>query len=162
VPGSKLFLFIGMFMLIGALPGFKLAQVVSRLRKEMVPVNYGPSTGLGAGRSGDQLVPEDVATRIIERIHEAFPKALSNRVAAQYTLQAYESLNARPPGWLGTTALGGVHLASLFLAIVLAGWWCSCRRPTSAGSRGWRRARRGIRCRRKRFRARSGRILRTW
>jgi hypothetical protein len=69
---------------------------------------------------GDDTIPPDTAREIITQVKTGFPRVTQTRPVAQITLNVFENLNARPPGWLATIALLGLHGSSMFVALVLA------------------------------------------
>jgi Zn-dependent protease len=89
---------------------YKVAKITSALRRSSLSL-----------RSDDgQTLPPAAAEIIVERIKSAFPAKLSNKAAAQYTLQVFENLNAVPPRALASIALGLLHFGSMVGAGVAA------------------------------------------
>ena len=102
--------YVAIFMAI-ALPAMhKQARITNELRKAKLP----PVS------DDDQTIPPATAEAIVERVKAGFPKSLTNRNAAQYTLQIFENLNARPPGFWVSLGLGLLQLASLVAAAIIA------------------------------------------
>lgn len=99
---------LGIAMLLGLPTAFRLVRVVTTLRER----------GVSAASHDDQSIPPETAGVILEEIRRAFPGAMTNRNLAQMTVQAFEALNARPPGWLATFLLAGVHLGAFLIALV--------------------------------------------
>ena len=94
-----------------ALPAMhKQARITNELRTAKLP----PVS------DDDQTIPPATAEAIVERVKAGFPKSLTNRNAAQYTLQIFENLNARPPGLWVSLGLGTLQLASLVATVLLA------------------------------------------
>lgn len=89
---------------------YKVAKITNELRRSTLPL---------ASDDG-QTLPQAVADIIIDRIKAAFPAKLTNRMAAQHTLQVFENLNARPPRALASVGLGIVHFGSLAGSVVAA------------------------------------------
>jgi hypothetical protein len=56
----------------------------------------------------------------VAAVKARFPKSLTNKNAAQYTLQIFENLNARPPGLWASLGLGALQVVSLVAAAVIA------------------------------------------
>lgn len=108
---DKIFLYLGIFTLIGVPTAYRLARITSSLRQR----------GLAAGSSDDQTIPQETAVAIIDELKKGAPKAHTNKTLAQQTLQIFETLNARPPGWLGTVSLFLMYVVSLGMAVVFAG-----------------------------------------
>lgn len=133
--GDKPLLFLGAFMLVGIPAAYRLARVTADIRKMphqpiappplelagLPPVPDAPIAANSASPTG--IVPLYFAQMVIARLKQAFPKGLSNRMIAQHTLNVYESVNARPPGALGTLGLlaihGGSFAATVAFLIVL-------------------------------------------
>ena len=114
--GDRPITYLGLIMLLGLPASYKLARVTRDLRR----------SGLEAASPDDQTIPVATAEAIITRVREAFPKRAPTRQIAMYTLQVFESLNARPPGALASLGLAftqGVSLlgAFVFAALVLVG-----------------------------------------
>jgi Zn-dependent protease len=107
---TKVFMFIafGMFM---SLPySYKMGQVAKQLRGEQFePIS-----------PDSQSIPPATAAGIIKKLKASNKKPLHNKVLAQQTLQVFETLNTRPPGWLASIGLTTVYLASLAAAVVFA------------------------------------------
>jgi hypothetical protein len=53
------------------------------------------------------------------RVKARFPK-ISNKVAAQHTLQIFENLNARPPGLWASLGLGALQVVSLLATVLVS------------------------------------------
>ena len=102
--------YLAIFMAI-ALPAMhKQARITNELRTAKLP----PVS------DDDQTIPPATAEAIVERVKAGFPKSLTNRNAAQYTLQIFENLNARPPGLWVSLGLGALQLASLIGTVLVA------------------------------------------
>jgi len=102
--------YLGAAMLFGLPMEYRRSQIVARLRRE-----HFAATSLDS-----QTIPEETARRIIDEVHASFPKRLSDRNVARLTLQIFESLNARPPGWFAVVALAGVHFVAFVVAVVFS------------------------------------------
>ena len=89
---------------------YKVAKITSELRK----------SPLALTSDDGQTLPQAAADAIIDRIKAAFPAKLTNRAAAQYTLQVFENVNARPPRVLASIGLGALHFGSMIGAAVAA------------------------------------------
>jgi Zn-dependent protease len=100
---------IGVSMLIGLPTTYRLGSVVRRLRKQ----------GFDASSHDARTIPLETARRIHDELRQALPGNANARTTAKLTLGAFESLNARPPGWLASLALIGVHGASLLAVVVV-------------------------------------------
>lgn len=107
---QRLLMYLGAASLVGLPVAFRQARIVAELRR----------SGLKGTSPDDQSIPPEAAHVIIEKLRAAFPRRTTTKILAQRTVQVFETLNARPPGWLGTLGLGAVHLASFVTAIVFA------------------------------------------
>jgi len=96
---DHILMYLGIFMLIATPISFKVARIASDLRRR----------GLAAASPDDQNIPPETAQAIVGELKTAFPRGMNTKSLAQHALNIFESLNARPPGWLATTALLGVH-----------------------------------------------------
>lgn len=108
--GDWILLSFGVLMLMGLPVAFRLVRVVEALR----------SRGLAAATSDNQSIPPETASMVIDEVRESFPQALSNKNLAQVSVQAFEAINARPPGCLASLFFTGVHVGSFLFALVLA------------------------------------------
>ena len=109
--GDRILMYLGIFMLVGLVPAFRLARIAGRLRNR----------GLPPVSPDDQTIPTETAQVIIGELKQAFPKRVTNQVLAQYTLQVFETLNARPPGWAASLALVFLQVMGGMAALVFAG-----------------------------------------
>jgi Zn-dependent protease len=93
---------------------FKLGKVTDELRYANLPEPL----------PDEDRIPTLTAQTIISQIKPQLPKGTSNKTIAQYTINVFEILNAKPPGvmaTLGLMALQGVGLAMAFgFTIILA------------------------------------------
>ena len=87
---------------------YKVAKITSDLR----------TSSLALTSDDGQTLPPAAAEVIVDRIKSAFPAKLTNRAAAQYTLQVFENINARPPRALASIGLGLLHLGGIMGAVV--------------------------------------------
>jgi Zn-dependent protease len=102
-----IFLAIGLVMLLGLPVAVRMGKIASRLRKR----------GVSAESADAQTIPADTAEVIIREIESSLPSGLTAKNVAQLTMQTFESLNARPPGWLASAAFAGVHVGSLVVGV---------------------------------------------
>jgi len=109
--GDRILFFFALFMLMGLPTAFRMVRVVESLR----------SRGLAAASPDAQSIPPETASTIVDEVRRSFPQSLTNKTMAQIAIQAFEALNARPPGWLATFALAGVHFGSFVFALVCVG-----------------------------------------
>ena len=106
--GDKVLFFFGLAMAFGLPAALRLLGVVRTIRGRPVP----------SASADGQSIPPETADAIIDEIERRFPQPLAHRNLARLTVQAYEAINARPPGWLATLALTGVYLGSFAVALV--------------------------------------------
>lgn len=86
--GDRILMFLGIFMVIGLMPTVKMAKITHGLRKK----------GIAGAAAEDQSIPSQTADAIITEVRTSFPSNLTVKQGAEFTLQIFESLNARPPG----------------------------------------------------------------
>jgi len=106
--GSPVLAMLGVFMSFGVPAVYRMARITDELR----------DSGLPAGSADGQTIPTETADIIIDRIESAFPKGLNHKMKAQFTLQIFESLNARPPGILSTLGFAGIHGTSFVVSVI--------------------------------------------
>jgi len=110
--GDRFLFFFGLMMAAGLPVAFRMAGVVTALRRK----------GVQAASPDGHSVPPETAQVIAEEVRGRFRQGLTNRNVAQFTLQAFEALNARPPGVVATILLGSVYVGSfVFALLALAG-----------------------------------------
>ncbi len=113
---TKSLMYVGIVTLVSLPVAISVAKVTTKLRKQ----------GFVAASPDDQNIPDSVAETIITELKATMPKVGTAKSVAQMTLQVFENLNAKPPGWavsLGLLAWYGatVLTAVAFAAIVFAG-----------------------------------------
>jgi len=86
------------------------ASMVRQLRRE----------GFESVSPDSTSIPPAVADRIIAKLRSATKKPLANKIVARRTLEIFETLNTRPPGWAASAGLITVHLLSFMAALVFA------------------------------------------
>jgi Zn-dependent protease len=107
---DKILMYLGIPMLIGIPAAYRVARITRTMRERGVP----PAS------PDDQTIPTETAVTIIDELKKALPKGYSNKMLAQQTLQIFENMNSRPPGWLASLGLFFVYFASLGMAGVFA------------------------------------------
>ena len=107
---TRILAYIAIPMLLGIGAAYKLARISREIK----------ARGLPQASTDDQSIPPETAIAIINAVRDELPGAQTPKAAAQHTLQVFETLNAKPPGWLASTALLMVHGGALVLAVVLA------------------------------------------
>jgi len=105
---SRLLLWLGIGLALGLPLAFKIGKVVDVLRQTPLPPPL---------PDADRIPPE-TAEVIVDALKAEQPKGFSNKMLAQQTMSIYETLNARPPGVLGTLALLTVQGGAFFLCLV--------------------------------------------
>ena len=113
---TKALMYVGIATLVSLPAAFAVAKATGNLRKK----------GFVAASPDDQNIPDVVAETIITELRTTMPKAGTSKNMAQLTLQVFENLNAKPPGWAASLSLltwygCAVLTAVLFTAIVAAG-----------------------------------------
>ncbi len=108
--GDWLLIVIGVVMLLGIPISYRVAKIVGVLRGH----------GLTSTSDDDQSIPVETAERILDELVVAFPTGLSNRQLAQFTVNVFEALNARPPNPVASVLFVGLHFASFLAALVFA------------------------------------------
>lgn len=107
---SKITMYLGIPMLLSIPLAYKNARIAWELRHRGVP----------EASADDQTVPAETAHAIISEVKKTMPGKHATRMVAERTLQIFETLNARPPGWAATIGLLFVHLTSLGMAVVFS------------------------------------------
>ncbi len=108
---SKIFDFLGVLMLF-TLPAANLTARIARDVKKM---------GLPPAAENTQDIPPGTAEAIIAEVKRRGPKLRSTATIARQTLQIFETINARPPGWVATIGFLFIQAAAIALAVVSAG-----------------------------------------
>ena len=107
---TRILAYVAIPMVLGIAPAFKMARISRELKERDLP----------KASPDDQTIPPQTAIAIIDAVRDNLPGAQTPKSAAQHTLHVFETLNARPPGWLASTGLLVVHGGALLLAIVFA------------------------------------------
>lgn len=105
----KILTYLAIPMLVSIPFSFRMARIAAELRKR----------GLPPVSPDDQSIPPETAQAIIAELKKATPGKQSTKMLAQQTLQIFETLNARPPGWAATGGLLLGHLASIAMAGIM-------------------------------------------
>ena len=108
---DKILMYLSIPMLFGIPTAYRIARITAELRKQGVP----------PGSPDDQTIPTETARAIIGELKKTLPKGHTTKTVAQQTLQIFENLNAKPPGWLATGGLLFAYVTSLGMAAVFAG-----------------------------------------
>jgi hypothetical protein len=108
---TKLLMYLGIFMLVGIPVAYRMARIATDLKKR----------GLPPLAEEEQEIPPETAQAIIAEIKQSNrSRPQSTKMVAQQTLQIFETINARPPGWAATIGLLFVHAAGFGAAAVFA------------------------------------------
>jgi hypothetical protein len=107
--GIKLLMYIGIGMLVGLPMTYRVARVVYRLRK----------SGFDAHSPDSRTVPVETARVLHDELRQVLPAKTTVKATAQLTLNAFELLNAKPPGVFASLALVGLHGFSFIAGIVV-------------------------------------------
>ena len=108
--GTRILMYLGIIMLIGIPVAYRTARIAADLKKR----------GLPPVSEDNQNIPPATAQTIINEVKQATARPQSIKMVAQQTLQIFETLNARPPGWGATLGLLFIHAASVGAAAVFA------------------------------------------
>ena len=100
--------YIAIAMGLGLPVLFKLGKVTDELRKQNLPQPL----------PDEDHIPTATAQAIITAVKAALPKVTGAKMIATHSLSVFETLNARPPHWLATLALLGLHGGAIVLTIV--------------------------------------------
>lgn len=107
--GAGMFLIPLIVIMVIALPiTFKLAKVTDELRYAELPEPL----------PEEDKIPTETAKAIINSIKPELPKSTSNKILAQYTVNVFETLNAKPPGALATLGLMAIQGLGLGMALI--------------------------------------------
>ncbi|HEV2329984.1 MAG TPA: site-2 protease family protein [Verrucomicrobiae bacterium] len=107
---SQALMCVGILMAITLPITYRMVRVAATLRRRGVqPVS-----------EDNQTIPSATALAIIAEVRRATKTRQSNKSIAQQTLQIFEMLNARPPGWGATIGLLFVQWASIAVAVFFA------------------------------------------
>jgi len=104
---TRVLIYIAIPMMLGLPLAYKLARITADLRAK----------GVGATSPDAHTLPPETAQAIVHEVKHEFPKVNTKQVA-QYTLNIFETLNARPPGAVASLALLAAHGGSLIVALV--------------------------------------------
>ena len=87
---------------------FKLGKVTEELRQQNLPQPL----------PDEDRIPTATAQAIITAVKAALPKVTGAKMVATHSLSVFENLNARPPHWLATLGLLGLHGGAVVLTVV--------------------------------------------
>jgi Zn-dependent protease len=102
--------FVAIAMAVALPLSYKLARITREVE----------ASGAEPLSPDDQTIPSATADAIIERVQERFPKRYNNKQKAQFTLQIFEALNARPPAIAAALGLGFLQAAGLAASVIFA------------------------------------------
>jgi Zn-dependent protease len=101
-------LYVGIFIAIGLPLSFKMAQVTDKFRAIPTPPML----------PGEDRISPATAAPIIDAVKSALPPKSNSKTVAQYVLQVYETLNARPPSVPTTIGLLVIYAGSIGIAAI--------------------------------------------
>ncbi|HWY31364.1 MAG TPA: site-2 protease family protein [Candidatus Acidoferrum sp.] len=107
---SKVLMYVCIPMAISIPVAYRTARIAEQLKQG----------GLPPVSPEEQNIPPATANTIISAIKAATTRPQSNKLTAQQTLQVFETINARPPGWAASIGLLFVHACAFGLALVFA------------------------------------------
>ena len=107
---SKVLTYVGIPMLITVPVAYRTARIAAQLKQG----------GLPPVSPDEQNIPPATANTIISAIKASATKLQSNKEVARQTLQVFETVNARPPGWAASIGLLFAHASGFGLAFVFA------------------------------------------
>ncbi len=105
---GKFLMYVAILMTIGLPAAFKIGKVADALRHLPLPPPL----------PGEDHIPSATADTIVSALKAAMPVQTNNKTLALQTINVFETLNARPPGALGTLGLLAVHGGSVLLAVL--------------------------------------------
>jgi Zn-dependent protease len=108
---ARSLMYVGIATLATLPASFAVARTTTRLRQQ----------GFVASSPDDQNIPDAVAETIITELKATLPKAGTAKNMARLTLQVFESLNAKPPGWAASLGLLAWYGGTVLTAVVFAG-----------------------------------------
>lgn len=128
-PGGRFFMFLGIATLISVPAAYRTARIAHELRL----------AGLPSVSPDSQTIPIDIAQVIIDRVRQAFPAKTGNKMIAQHTLNVYETINARPPGWPATIGFGAVHGGAFVVSLIMVAVFVFAQQPGGLSRGGFAR-----------------------
>ena len=103
---GRFFMYLGILMAVGLPVAIKIGKVADALRRTPLPPPL----------AGEDRIPLLTADTIVSALKAELPAKTNNKTLALHTVNVFETLNAHPPGVLGTLSLLIVHGGSFFLA----------------------------------------------
>ncbi len=100
---------LGVLLLLNLPAAYRTARASAAIRKTVLPTVSADA----------QTIPTPVAEAIIHWLRSHYPRPVANTIMARRVLDVYETLNARPPGWLATLGLGSVQIVAFLMAAVI-------------------------------------------
>jgi Zn-dependent protease len=108
---GRFLMYLAIVMAVGLPVAFKIGKVADVLRRMPIPPPL----------EGQDRIPLSTADAIVTALKAELPGKPNNRTLALHTVNVFETLNARPPGLLGTLGFLTVHGGSVIL-VVLCGF----------------------------------------
>lgn len=110
---AKSLMYVGIATLVSLPVAISVAKTTTKLRQK----------GFVAASPDDQNIPDAVAETIITELKARMPKVGTAKNLARMTLQVFENLNAKPPGWVASLGLlawyGGTVLTAIVFAVII-------------------------------------------
>ena len=104
---SKIWLYLGIVMLMRVPNTLRLGAIARRLRQE----RWKPG--------GDDFVSEEMAETLFQELATKSPKSMEKpKVAATEALAVFEKMNASAPNWLESLGLSALYVGAIIVAIV--------------------------------------------
>jgi Zn-dependent protease len=102
--------YLAIVMAISLPVAFKIGKVTDEMRKQALPPPF----------PGQDRIPTQTAQSIISAVKAALPKGSSTKTIATHSIGVFETLNARPPGFLATSGILVLHGGTILVSIVVA------------------------------------------
>ena len=110
--GGRIWLYLGLAMLLRVPVTLRLGAVAGRLRRG----------GWQAAADGDETLSAPTAGRIFQELQSGRKTPAGAKVLARETLDVFEKLNARAPNWLEALGLSAIYFGTLLVAVVGLGF----------------------------------------
>ncbi|MDB6058393.1 MAG: hypothetical protein JWO95_2237 [Verrucomicrobiales bacterium] len=100
--------FVAIGIAVGLPLQFKLSKATDQFRSAPIPPML----------PGEDRISASTAAPLIEAVKAALPKSATNKTVAQWVINLFENINARPPGVVATIGLLIVYAGSLVVSTV--------------------------------------------
>jgi Zn-dependent protease len=105
--GDRIFLFLAIATAISLPTTYRVVMISKKLRNQ-------PELAV---EENTDVIPASTVSTISRELDGAYPKGIPVKTKAQLVLQIFENINAKPPGWIATLALGTVYLGSIVAVV---------------------------------------------